>query len=202
MNEESKEITATIESTLMSDEAIKLLFAKLREPIEPRWRVQNSKGGKYATVVPYIDARAVQDRLDEVLSPENWQNTLEIESGTASLSIKINGEWISKSDIGTDSNVEKEKGKASDAFKRAAVLWGIGRNLYHIGTKSIQWNEEKKCPVTPKGELLNTATKLSLYMNGMNTSLGLLSQLWSENKELQADETFKDLVVKLKSYVK
>lgn len=200
--EKSKEITATVESTLMSDESIKLLFAKLREPIEPRWRVQNSKGGKYATVVPYIDARAVQDRLDEVLSPENWSNTYEAESGTASISIRINNEWICKSDIGTDSNVEKEKGKASDAFKRAAVLWGIGRNLYHIGTKSIQWNEEKKCPVTQKGELLNTATKLSLYMNGMNTSLGLLSQLWSENKELQADETFKDLVVKLKSYVK
>ena len=202
MNEKVKEPTPTIESTLMSDDAIKLLFAKLREPIEPRWRVQNSKGGKYATVVPYIDARAVQDRLDEVLSPENWQNTLEIESGTASLSIKINGEWICKSDVGTDSNVEKEKGKASDAFKRAAVLWGIGRNLYHIGTKSIQWNEEKKCPITQKGELLNTSTKLSLYMNGMNTSLGLLSQLWSENKELQADETFKDLVTKLKGYVK
>ena len=200
--EESKEITATVESTLMSDEAIKLLFARLREPIEPRWRVQNSKGGKYATVVPYIDARAVQDRLDEVLSPENWSNTYEAESGTASISIRINNEWICKSDVGTDSNVEKEKGKASDAFKRAAVLWGIGRNLYHIGTKSIQWNEEKRCPVTQKGELLNTATKLSLYMNGMNTSLGLLSQLWSENKELQADETFKDLVVKLKSYVK
>lgn len=76
-----------------------------------------------------------------MLSPENWSNTYEAESGTASISIRINNEWICKSDIGTDSNVEKEKGKASDAFKRAAVLWGIGRNLYHIGTKSIQWNE-------------------------------------------------------------
>jgi len=186
----------------MEKEELKLIFEKLREPIEPRWRVQNSKGGKYCTIVPYVDARAVQGRLDAVLGPENWQNTLEIESGTSSLSLKINDEWISKSDVGTDSNIEKEKGKASDAFKRSAVLWGIGRNLYNIGTKQLPWSEQYKCPTTSKGELLNTPVKLSLYMNGLNTSMGLLMQLWNENKELQADETFKKLMNDLREYVK
>lgn len=201
-----KNLTAQAQGVIGAAEStpseIKGMFARLCAPIEPRWRVQNSKNGKYAIVVPYIDARAVQSRLDEVIGPENWGNTYEAESGTASISIRINGEWICKSDVGVESNQDATKGKASDAFKRAAVLWGIGRDLYDIGAKWLPWNAEQKCCVSPSGELLNTPTKLSLYMNGQNTSVGLLSQLWHENKELQADEVFKKLIVDLKNYVK
>lgn len=196
--EEKKEPLTTADAPLTTSEK----FALLREPFELRWRVQSSKGGKYADIVPYVDARAVQQRFDDVFGPENWQNCYEQETGTASISIRVDGEWISKSDIGTDSNVEKEKGKASDAFKRAAVLWGANRSVYAIGTKKLPWNEQYKCPTTPKGDLLNTPVKLSLYMNGLNTSMGLLVQLWNENKELQADEKFKKLMNYLREYVK
>lgn len=199
----NEELTPKIESTLMSDEYLKLLFARLSEPFVPKWRVQSTtKDSKWDIVVPYVDARQVQQRLDDVVLPQNWQNTIELESGTASISILINGEWIGKSDIGTDSAVEKEKGKASDAFKRAAVLWGMGRDIYSIGSKMLSHNVEKKRPMTAKGDILWTPDQLTIYMNGLNTSLGLLSQFWSENKELHADEKFKALVVALKEYVK
>lgn len=187
----------------MNEEELKELFAKLAAPFVPKWRVQSTtKDGTRDIVVPYLDARQVQQRLDDVVLPQNWSNTFEAETGTASISILINGKWIGKSDVGTDSAVEKEKGKASDAFKRAAVLWNIGRDIYLIGSKMLTHNVEKKRPMTSSGEVLWTPDQLSLYMNGMNTSLGLLSQFWAENKELQADEKFKALVVALKDYVK
>ena len=186
-----------------SNEQIAELFAKLTVPLLPKWRVQsNTPDGKYCIMVPYLDARQIQSRLDEVILPQNWSNTFEAESGTASISIFINGEWITKSDVGTDSKVEKEKGKASDAFKRAAVLWGIGRNIYSIGTKLLPNNAEKKRPTTDKGQILWTGDQQSLFLNGMSTSVGLLNQLWNENKALQIDSKFKDAIIIIKELVK
>lgn len=173
---------------------------KLCEPIQPKWRVQ-SKGNGKAFVVPYLDSRQVQQRLDDVVGQANWQNTYEAESGTASLGILVDGNWIYKSDVGTDSKVEKEKGKASDSLKRAAVLWGIGRNIYTIGVKVIAYDESKRCCVTSEGKPLYTPDQLSMYMNGMNESMGLLVQIWNDNKEKQSDDEFKELIVSLKKFL-
>jgi hypothetical protein len=164
----------------------------LSEPIEPRWRIQSVKGNK-AVCVPYLDARAVHERLDIVVGRANWQNTYDAESGVASIGIKIDEEWIWKSDVGTESNVEKIKGKASDAFKRAAVLWGIGRDLYFIGTKTLD-SAEGKYAKTAKGQILYTGDQLTNYINGINESTALLMQIVKQNSHLNEQVEYKDHV--------
>jgi len=104
---------------------------KLKQELPYKWRVQSAN--QYgATCVAYIDARYVQDILDDVCGAENWQVKYEEHKGNlfASIGIKIGDDFIWKSDCGTESQVEKQKGEASDAFKRAGVMWGIGRFLY------------------------------------------------------------------------
>lgn len=116
---------------------------KLSEPIENvRWRVQSFKDtqkGLFAICVPYVDARDVQDRLDEVCGVANWQDRYKEVKGNlfCEIGILINGEWRWKSDVGTESNIEKEKGEASDSFKRASVMWGVGRELYKMKPQFI-----------------------------------------------------------------
>ena len=80
----------------------------------------------------YKDARADMILLDETVGAENWQRSHEVINGNlfCNVSIFIDGKWVSKQDVGTESNTEAEKGQASDAFKRACVNWGIGRELY------------------------------------------------------------------------
>lgn len=116
------------------------IFAKLDRPFsdqDVRWRVgRSSKDGRKAALLAYVDARSVQSRFDGVMGKENWSVTYVPfgESGAvmATISVRINGEWVSKSDIGSPSNVEREKGAVSDSFKRAAVAWGVGRHLYEL----------------------------------------------------------------------
>lgn len=111
----------------------------LKKEIPYKWKVQTAKSWG-CECVAYIDARDVMDILDEVVGPENWQDSFREIGGKmyCSLSIKIDGEWISKEDIGTPSNMDADKGEASDAFKRAAVKWGIGRFLYDLGMVKIK----------------------------------------------------------------
>ena len=80
----------------------------------------------------YKDARADMIILDETVGPENWQRSHELINGNlfCNVSIKCDGEWITKQDVGVESFSEKEKGQASDSFKRACFNWGLGRELY------------------------------------------------------------------------
>jgi hypothetical protein len=115
-------------------EELKQLFAEFpRDAVS--WRAQSvTKDGTKALALAYIDARDVMDRLDDVCGTENWQDRYEFH-GTRTicyLSIRVGDEWITKADGAGDSDVEAEKGAISDALKRAAVKWGIGRYLYHI----------------------------------------------------------------------
>lgn len=99
------------------------------------WRAQNlTQNGDKALALAYIDARDVMDRLDAVCGPDNWQDRYEFHGArtVCYLSIRIGNEWITKADGAGDSDVEAEKGAISDALKRAAVKWGIGRYLYSI----------------------------------------------------------------------
>lgn len=162
----------------------------LQAPFVPRWRVQSVKNGK-AIMVAYVDARQVATRLDEVVGPENWANNYDPETGLGTIGIKINGEWVFKSDVGTDTKVEAVKGKASDSFKRAAVVWGIGRDLYALGTRVLACTDGKY-PETEKGQKLITGDQQSNYLNGLTENRSLIMQLWNRNKELQADQRFKD----------
>ncbi len=119
---------------------------RLRDPFAPEdieWRVQQAgeKNGKpWARVLAYVTNRAIQDRLDEVIGPESWQNTFrEGPDGgvVCGLSVRISradgtAEWVTKWDGAENTDVEPVKGGLSNAMKRAAVQWGIGRYLYDL----------------------------------------------------------------------
>jgi hypothetical protein len=116
------------------------MFDKLRAEF-PRdavsWRAQSMKAdGTAAMALAYIDARDVMNRLDDVCGPDGWQDRYEFHGSrtVCYLSITPNGgvDWITKADGAGDTDVEAEKGGISDAFKRAAVKWGIGRYLYDL----------------------------------------------------------------------
>ena len=80
----------------------------------------------------YKDARCDMRILDEVYGPLNWQCEYSRDNANCTVSIWDDNkkQWIRKEDTGTESNTEKEKGLASDSFKRACFKWGIGRELY------------------------------------------------------------------------
>ena len=100
---------------------------------------QISKTGTGLSLLLYKDARADMTILDETVGAENWEREHYECKGNLFCKVGINTNfdkdgslpnWVYKSDCGTESNTEKEKGEASDSFKRACVNWGIGRCLY------------------------------------------------------------------------
>lgn len=110
-------------------------FRLLRaDEIEARIQSVKSNG---CVVLLYKDARCDMNILDETIGAENWQRNHEVINGNLFCNVGINiknedgfDHWIWKQDVGTESNTEKEKGQASDSFKRACFNWGIGRELY------------------------------------------------------------------------
>ena len=95
--------------------------------------LSENKNGIGAVVLLYKDARVDMNILDETVGAMNWKRSHELIGDRLYCTISIrdeNGEWVSKQDVGTESNTEKEKGQASDSFKRAGFNWGIGRELY------------------------------------------------------------------------
>ena len=80
----------------------------------------------------YKDARCDMNILDETVGAKNWQRQHTRDNANCIVSIWDDDkkQWVSKEDTGTESNTEKEKGLASDSFKRACFNWGIGRELY------------------------------------------------------------------------
>ena len=114
----------------------------LKRPFDPgviHWRVgattakkegvkplQASKG----IALAYVNARDVMKRLDDICG-DQWQVEYPFE-GCAKVGIKIDNEWVWRSNGAGETEVEGEKGRYSDAFKRAAVLWGVARYLYYL----------------------------------------------------------------------
>ena len=141
-------------------------FAKLREPFpeaDIEWRIQQSgvtPKGPYAMVLAYVTNRAIMERLDDVVGPENWQNAFEAGPGggvLCGLYIKVENTWVVKWDGAENTDIESIKGGLSGSMKRAAVQWGIGRYLYNleatfakigetgryrakIGDKAVRWS--------------------------------------------------------------
>lgn len=96
-------------------------------------------GNGRPTLLLYKTSRTDMDILDETVGPERWQCEYSDHKGTLFCRVGIlcdpmgegvNGEWVWKEDAGAPSNMEAQKGEASDAFKRACTKWGIGRSLY------------------------------------------------------------------------
>ena len=123
-------------------------FSKLSEPLSVHqidFRVQSINGGGYATILAYKDARVDMQRLDDVCGPLNWKREHSRDNHNCIVSIwdEDKKQWVSKEDTGTESNTEKEKGLASDSFKRACFNWGIGRELYDYPVISVKLNENE-----------------------------------------------------------
>lgn len=95
-------------------------------------RVINTPTFKGVTLLLYKDARCDMNILDETVGCMNWQRSHLLDNQNCRVGIYDfdKEEWVWKEDTGTESNTEKEKGLASDSFKRACVNWGIGRELY------------------------------------------------------------------------
>ena len=127
---ETKEIAEKLKADF-SDEDIK-------------WRITATTQDKTkGLVVPYIDTRAIQNRLDETLGIDGWKVSYRpIKDGfICSLSLKLNNEWVTKEDGSNMTDYEKIKGGISGSFKRTASSFGIGRYLYDI---QLPWIKIKK----------------------------------------------------------
>lgn len=123
-------------------------FRKLK-PNEIDCRVGNvSKNGSGYSLLLYKDARVDMSILDETFGWDGWQREHEFKDGRLYCKVKIwsdrLNQWIVKEDVGTESYTEKEKGQASDSFKRACVNIGIGRELYTAPFIWIQGGDPKK----------------------------------------------------------
>jgi hypothetical protein len=101
-------------------------------PNEIEWRVQSQTSTGKLIVVPYINNRCVMHRFDAAFGAENWTSEFrEIANGfLCRLTVTINDRTIYREDGASKTNIEPEKGGISDAMKRAAVQFGLGRCLY------------------------------------------------------------------------
>jgi hypothetical protein len=125
------------------------LMQKLAEPFEPdevKWKAQVARGNR-ALAVAYVDARVVEDRLDDVFGVEGWQDSYRVlpnNSVVCTLKVKVGDQWITKEDVGSQSEQPDEgdrmKSAFSDALKRAAVKLGIGRYLYRLPQQWVDYD--------------------------------------------------------------
>ena len=118
------------------------------DEIDCRISTIKDKDGKPTglSLLLYKDARCDQNILDETVTPMNWkrEHTRDNRNCIVSIWDEKKQQWISKEDTGTESNTEKEKGLASDSFKRACFNWGIGRELY---SAPFIWIPADKCEI-------------------------------------------------------
>lgn len=125
------------------------IFRTLRpEEIEVRVQQVSDSGGKFkANLLIYKNARIDMDMLDEYFGCLGWQREHFFKEGKNYCKVSVfdtkTQRWVSKEDVGVESNTEETKGEASDAFKRACVNFGIGRELYTAPSISIELNQNE-----------------------------------------------------------
>lgn len=140
---------------------MKIEFRELRaDEVDARVSTISAKG---LSLLLYKDARCDMNILDETVGSTNWEREHEIIGDrlycTVSIFDKDKNAWVSKQDVGTESYTEKEKGQASDSFKRACFNWGIGRELY---TAPFIWIKDGLYTVTNKGGKPTTYDKFGV----------------------------------------
>lgn len=143
------------------------------EEIDCRVATVTDKG---CSLLLYKDARVDMNILDETVGPMNWKKEYRRDNANCILSIYDDEkkEWVGKEDTGVESYTEKEKGIASDSFKRAGFCWGIGRELY---TAPFIWISSKDGNVT-----------LTQNKNGKSTTYDkfVVEQIIIEDKKIVA----------------
>ncbi len=120
------------------------------DPSEIKWKPAVVSGER-AMALAYVDARVIEDRLDNVLGVAGWQDEYQVlpdGSVMCRLKVRVDGEWITKEDVGSLSEQpdggDRMKAAFSDALKRAAVKFGIGRYLYRLGSQWVDYDPKKK----------------------------------------------------------
>lgn len=184
-------------------------FRTLRaDELDCRVGTCNEKG---FTLLLYKDARCDQNILDETVGAENWQRDHKEVKGNLFCGVSIwddvKKQWITKWDCGVESNTEKEKGEASDSFKRACFNWGIGRELYTAPFIYVKGNTEKN----NKGKDVPSFRSLKVseieYTDGKITKLAIIGDgeviytFNGEKADKKSEMTFEEKVEKAKAYV-
>jgi len=142
------------------------VMKQLQAPFKPdeiEWRVGSTTNDKtQGLALAYVTNRAIQNRLDETFGVFGWKNEFHAWKNNGQLcgiSVKYGDEWITKFDGADDSNMEATKGGLSDAMKRAAYQWGIGRYLYNLPAVWMPIEKRgnsyvlSKMPILPKWAL-------------------------------------------------
>lgn len=154
----------------MEEKRIRLLRA---DEIECRVAAINENG---LSLLLFKDARVDQRILDETFTPFGWRRTHQSIDGNLYCTVEVwdseKEQWIAKQDVGTMSYSEKEKGQASDSFKRACFNWGIGRELY---TAPFIWIKADKVKIEHKGDRYITKEYFSVKSISYNENREIVS---------------------------
>lgn len=145
---------------------------------------QVSKTGKGCSLLLYKDARCDMRQLDETVGAMNWQRHHEFKDGRLYCTVSIwdddKKQWIAKEDVGSESNVEKDKGLSSDAFKRAMFNWGCGRELY---TAPFIWIKASDVNLSQFNGKWKTNDKFSVKK--MSVDRGIITELEIVNDNMR-----------------
>lgn len=176
------------------NEALADILTKLAAPFPQEsihWRAQTvSRNGNKALALAYLDARDVMERLD-TMCPHGWESE-HYDCGSGRMGCKI-GIWITpdrilwRSDGAGATQVEAEKGAFSDALKRAAVSWGIGRYLYDLGNTWVP------CEAKENGK--------DNYGNTKWRFVKFNDDPWRHTRQTQAKETEAEIKQKTRNWV-
>lgn len=138
---------------MTTDNPVREMLSSLAAPFaetEVKFKPQAVKGNR-ALALAYVDVRAIMDRLDSVAGPENWKDAYRVlpdNSVVCELSIRLGDEWLTKEDVGGPSEQpdggDRMKSAFSDAMKRTAVKWGIGRYLYRLPQQWADYDPSKR----------------------------------------------------------
>lgn len=196
---------------------------RLLKANEIECRIGTVKEGKGISLLLYKDARVDMRILDEVFGFDGWEREHQLIDGKLFCTVRVwsekRGCWISKQDVGTESNTEKEKGQVSDSFKRACFNLGIGRELYtspfiwipaskgynkyeKFEVKEIGYNEDREINklviVDSKGkEAFRMGNNYSSNKNNGNNKNELLEKVYAlAERKGYSKEAVNSLIVK------
>jgi len=191
------------------------------DPSEVKFKPAMVKGNR-ALALHYVDARVIMDRLDAVVGTDGWQDEYEFlpdGSCLCKLRVRFGDTWIVKTDVGGESEQKDEgdrhKAAVSDALKRAAVKFGIGRYLYRLPSQWFDYDPQKKqfvkTPTLPAPAQSNPA-KPAPACNGALRQLvldlvdatktvlpALLRHYGAENVDQLSDDQCQDAIRRLKA---
>jgi hypothetical protein len=138
----------------MSDRSAAARLADPFDPSEVRFKPAVVNGNR-ALALAYVDARAIQDRLDDALGVDGWQDEYDVlpdGSVVCKLRCRFGQEWVTKTDVGGPSEQpdegDRRKAAFSDVLKRAAVKFGVGRYLYRLAAQWVDYDPQKRRFVT------------------------------------------------------